>query len=154
MKLSKNFSLKEMTASSTATRLKIINNPKTEHLVNLAVLTNKILQPVRDKFGVVTVNSGYRSPQLNKAVGGSSTSQHCNGEAADIECYSIPNKQLAEWIRDNLDFDQIILEFYDPRDPHSGWIHVSNKIDGSNRKKCLSAVRENGKLIYKSGFVS
>lgn len=153
MKLSKNFSLKEMTTSSTATRLRIPNEPQPEHLINLAVLVHKILQPVRDKFGVVTVNSGYRSSQLNKAVGGSQTSQHCNGEAADIECYAIPNKQLAEWIRDNCDFDQIILEFYDPVDPQSGWVHVSNKLDGSNRKACLSAVREGGRLVYRKGFV-
>ena len=153
MKLSKNFSLKEMTTSSTATRLRIPNEPQPEHLINLAVLVHKILQPVRDKFGVVTVNSGYRSSQLNKAVGGSQTSQHCNGEAADIECYGIPNKQLAEWIRDNCDFDQIILEFYDPADPQSGWVHVSNRLDGSNRKACLSAVREGGRLVYRKGFI-
>ena len=95
MKLSKNFSLSELIKSPTADRYDISNSPSMEHLVNLTVLTHKILQPCRDKFGVVTVNSGYRSPALNTKVGGSKTSQHCNSEAADFECFTIPTPELA-----------------------------------------------------------
>tara|TARA_B100000959_G_scaffold213687_1_gene224854 strand:+ start:1808 stop:2284 length:477 start_codon:yes stop_codon:yes gene_type:complete len=152
IKISKNFNLKELTASSTADRLDIDNGPSTEHLINLTVVTHKILQPVREQFGVVTVNSGYRSPALNKAVGGSSRSQHCNGEAVDLECFSVSNPDLAKWITKNLDWDQIILEFYKKGDPHSGWVHCSYKRDGTNRRKILTALRINKRTVYKPGF--
>ena len=153
MKLSKNFSLKELTRSSTAARHGIDNSPNAEHLINLTVITHKILQPVREKFGVVTVNSGYRSPSLNKAVGGSSKSQHCNGEAIDFECFSVPNPTLAKWITDTLDWDQIILEFFVIGDPNSGWVHCSYKKDGTNRRNIMTALRIKNKTVYKSGFV-
>ena len=103
MKLTKNFSLGELTKSSTATRLGIDNTPNSEHLVNMVNVCCHILQPVREHFGrVVTVNSGYRSPKLNAAVRGSAKSQHCNGQAADFEIINYPNYDLAKWIKDKM----------------------------------------------------
>ena len=154
MKLSKNFSLRELTKSSTAERAGIDNNPTDlEHLVNMTHLAIHILQPCRDKFGVITVNSGYRSPALNKTVGGSTKSQHCFGQAADFESFSTPNPVLAEWIRDNLEFDQLILEFYNGKDPNSGWIHCSYNFM-ENRKKVMTALKPaRGKVEYKIGLI-
>ena len=91
---------------------------------------------------------------MNAKVGGSKTSQHCNGEAADFESSRISNPKLAAWIAKNLDFDQLILEFYDGKDPHSGWIHCSYKKDGSNRAKTLTALRVNGKTKYQNGLLT
>ena len=154
MYLTKNFSYLEMIKSSTAQRLNVSNKPTLEHAINLVNLCNLILQPVREEFGPIRINSGYRSPTLNAKVGGSKTSQHCNGEAADFESSSISNPELAAWIAKNLDFDQLILEFYDGSDPHSGWIHCSYKKDGSNRAKTLTALRVNGKTKYKNGLLT
>ena len=151
--LTKNFSYPEMIKSSTAHRLGISNDATREHVINLVNLCNFILQPVRNQFGPIRVNSGYRSPVLNKAVGGSKTSQHCNGEAADFESSRISNPVLATWVAKNLDFDQLILEFYDGKDPHSGWVHCSYKMDGSNRGNTLTALRVNGKTQYKKGLL-
>ena len=154
MYLTRNFSYLEMIKSSTAQRLNVSNEPTTEHVINLVNLCNHILQPVREEFGPFRINSGYRSLALNAKVGGSKTSQHCNGEAADFESSRISNPKLAAWIAKNLDFDQLILEFYDGKDPHSGWIHCSYKKDGSNRAKTLTALRVKGKTQYRNGFVS
>ena len=151
--LTKNFSYQEMIKSSTAVRIGVSNDATREHVINLVNLCNFILQPVRDEFGPIRINSGYRSPALNKAVGGSKTSQHCNGEAADFESSRISNPELALWISKNLDFDQLILEFYDGKDPHSGWIHCSYKMDGSNRGATLTALRVKGKTQYKKGLL-
>ena len=153
IRVSKNFALSEMTKSATAERLGVDNSPSTIHLVNLTHLAIHILQPVRDQFGVITINSGYRSPALNAKVGGSKTSQHCNGQAADFESFSTPNPDLAKWIAKNLDFDQLILEFYDGKDPNSGWVHCSYNLMG-NRKKILTALKTGGKVVYRNGFVS
>jgi len=151
--LTKNFGYQEMIKSSTADRLGISNDATREHVINLVNLCNFILQPVREEFGVIRINSGYRSPALNKAVGGSKTSQHCNGQAADFESFSTPNPDLALWITKNLDFDQIILEFYDGVDPNSGWVHCSYNLMG-NRKKILTALKTKNGVVYKNGFVS
>ena len=153
MRLSKNFWLNELIKSPTADRYDISNDPSTEHLVSLTVVTHKILQPVREQFGVITVNSGYRSPALNSKVGGSGKSQHCNGEAVDFEQLGTSNPEVAKWITKNLDWDQIILEFYIKGQPNSGWIHCSYKKDGTNRRKITTALRTSGKTVYKSGFV-
>ena len=152
VRLSKNFALSELTKSATAERLNVDNTPNLYHLVNLTHLAIHILQPVRDKFGVITINSGYRSPTLNAKVGGSKTSQHCNGQAADFESFSTPNPDLALWITKNLDFDQLISEFYVEGDGDSGWVHCSYKADGTNRKQCLTAYKENGKTRYGKGL--
>jgi zinc D-Ala-D-Ala carboxypeptidase len=145
MKLSQNFSLRELTKSQTAERKGIPNEPSEEHIENLKLLCTKILQPIRDEFGVVSVSSGYRSPALCEALGSKSTSQHARGQAADFECYGIDNNKLFEWATKNLTFDQAILEFYNG-DPESGWIHMSYK--DKNRGETLRAFRENNKVVY------
>jgi len=152
MKLSKNFSMAEFTKSQTAERKGIDNTPQGEHLEAAKALFENVVQKVRDHFGVTTINSGYRCPELNEAVGGSATSQHCHGEAADIEVPGVANSDLAEWIVENTDFDQVILEFYTPGIPDSGWVHVSYKADGSNRGKPMTASRVNGKTVYSVGI--
>ncbi len=147
MKLSQNFSLKELVASQTADRKGIDNTPTDEHIENLKLLCKNVLQPIRDEWGVVSVSSGYRSQALCQAIGSVSTSQHARGQAADFECYSVDNRELFDWITQNLKFDQAILEFYDG-DPNSGWIHVSYNEDG-NRKQTLRAFRNDaGKTQY------
>jgi len=154
MNLSANFSLKELTKSDTATRLGIDNTPNQETIDNLKMLCEKVLQPVREHFGKsVTVNSGYRSPELNSspAVGGSKTSDHCKGMAADIEIAGVANAELAQWIMNNLTYSQLILEFYTQGIPDSGWVHVS--YDPKNLKKQeLTAVKVAGKTQYLQGL--
>jgi len=149
MNLSKNFRLEEFIKSDTATRNNIKNDPTIEAIANLKHLCVTILQPLRDMIGPVKVNSGYRGSALNKFVGGSWSSQHCKGEAADIEVDKVSTKDLAKMINRNFDFDQIILEFYDPNEgPHSGWVHVSTKKEG-NRKETLRAYKDSeGKTRY------
>lgn len=154
MNLSSNFTLKELTKSDTATRLGLDNTPDDEALENLKTLCEMVLQPVREHFGKsVTVNSGYRSPESNAAVGGSKTSDHCKGMAADIEIVGVANADLAQWIMDNLDYTQLILEFYTPGIPDSGWVHVS--YDPNNLKKQeLTATKVAGKTTYLNGLVA
>ena len=152
MRLSKNFTLKEFTKSQTAERRGIDNTPNDEHLENAEFLFGNVVQKVRDNFGPTTINSGYRGPELNEAVGGSSKSQHCHGQAADIEVPGVSNYEVAKWITDNCDFDQVILEFYTPGIPDSGWVHVSYKKEG-NRKSILTAMKEGGKTVYKVGLI-
>jgi zinc D-Ala-D-Ala carboxypeptidase len=126
MRVSKNFTLGELTKSQTALRKGINNIPDPIHLHNLHRLCDNILQPVREHFdGPVNISSGFRSVELCLAIGSSSKSQHAKGQAADFEVLGVDNKVVAEWIRDNLDFDQLILEFYNEDDPQSGWIHCS-----------------------------
>jgi len=153
MRLSQNFTLAEFTKSQTASRMDIDNTPQGEHLDAAKELFENVVQPVRDTFGVTVINSGYRSPDLNEAVGGSSRSQHCKGQAVDIECPGTPNAEVAQWIVDNIPFDQVILEFYTPGIPDSGWVHVSYNADG-NRGSILTAIKENGKTVYKNGLIS
>jgi len=153
MKLSENFTLAEFTKSQTAIRMGIDNTPGEEHLDNAKALFENVVQPVREQFGPTTINSGYRGPALNEAVGGSSKSQHCKGQAVDIEVPGVPNAEVAEWIEENLDFDQLILEFYTPGIPDSGWVHVSYNGD-ANRKSVLTAMKENGKTVYKQGLIA
>ena len=152
MRLSANFSLQEFTKSQTALRQGLDNTPNEEHLVSAKELFENVVQKVRDNFGVTVINSGYRGLALNEAVGGSTKSQHCKGEAVDIECPGTPNYDVANWIQENLDFDQLILEFYTPGIPDSGWVHVSYKTEG-NRKSILTAMKEDGKTVYKPGLI-
>ena len=151
MQLSKNFSLRELTRSQTAIRKGIKNEPDQEQLMNLVALTVKILQPCRDKFGSISINSGLRVLELNKAIGSSDKSQHCKGQAADFEAYSISNTELARWIKDNRCFDQLILE-YPGKDPRDGWVHCSYNRMG-NRMEVLTAVKEKKKTVYKKGLL-
>jgi hypothetical protein len=152
MRLSKNFTLSEFTKSQTATRRGIDNTPEGEHMEAAKELFENVVQSVRDQFGVTVINSGYRGPELNEAVGGSSNSQHCKGQAVDIECPGTANYELASWIEENLDFDQLILEFYTPGIPDSGWVHVSYKTEG-NRKSVLTAAKVDGKTEYSVGLI-
>jgi zinc D-Ala-D-Ala carboxypeptidase len=152
MKLSKNFVLAEFTKSNTAKKKGIDNTPQGEHMTNLKYIVENVLQVVREHFGKpVKINSGYRSPALNKAVGGSSKSQHCNGQAVDFEIMGVPNLELADWIGDNLEFDQLILEFYNPEEgENSGWVHCSLKEEGDNRKQRLIAYKDGKKTRYEA----
>jgi len=151
MKLSKNFTIAEYIKSQTATRKDIDNSLSEDHLESAKLLFAKVVQPVREQWGVTVINSGYRSPALNKAVGGSSKSQHCKGEAVDLECVGASNAEVAQWIESTLEFDQLILEFYTPGDPRSGWVHVSYK-ESNNRKSVLTASKIKGKTVYSKGL--
>jgi len=137
MKLSGHFSLSELTKSQTAVRKGIDNQPTLEHIENLTELCTHILEPTRRNFGKpMVITSGYRSEELCEAIGSSKNSQHAKGEAADFEMFGVDNKELAKYIKNNLVFDQLILEFYNPDDPSSGWVHCSyNKEE--NRKQSL-----------------
>ena len=151
MKLSENFSLDEVIRSATATKLGIDNIPEQEHLDNLQVVIDEIAQPLRDHFGKpVRINSGYRSPALNEAIGGSKKSQHSKGEALDLEIAGVSIMEVAGWITENCDYDQVILEFYNPAEgPNSGWVHASCKADLSqNRERNLIALKDGNKTVY------
>lgn len=154
MNLTKNFTLAEMVKSETALRHGMDNTPGEAEIENLKQLAEKVLQPVRDAYGKgVKVNSGYRHPEVNAKVGGSKTSDHCKGQAADIEIPGVANADLAKWITENLDFTQVILEFYTPGIPDSGWVHVS--YDPQNLKKqVLTATKQDGKTVYLQGLVA
>jgi len=150
MKLTENFSLSEMIVSPTAKKLGLSNNPTPEHIENMRYCCEKILEPVRAHFGKsVQINSSYRSPLVNEAVGGSKTSQHVNGQAIDFEIPGIDNKVVADWIGDNLEFDQVILEFYTKGDKNSGWVHASIKKGGGNRKmRMIASKSKAGGTVY------
>lgn len=154
MKLTKNFTLAELTKSETALRKSIPNEPDQVITNSLILLTEKVLQPVRDHYDAgVKINSGYRSPEVNVAVGGSKTSDHCKGQAADIEIPGIANAEIANYIKENLKFTQLILEFYTPGIPDSGWVHVS--YDPNNLKcQVLTATKVEGKTVYLNGLVA
>ena len=154
MNLTANFSLHELTKSETALRLDLDNTPNEADIEALRLLCEKVLQPVRDHFGKgVKVNSGFRASAVNQAAGGSKTSDHCLGQAADIEIPGVANAELAQWIMDNLEYTQLILEFYTPGIPDSGWVHVS--YDPSNLKmQELTATKVAGKTTYLQGLVA
>ena len=133
--LSDHFSLAEFTKSQTAIRKGIKNDPNDAAIENMRLVCENILEPVRQHYDIpFTLNSGFRCLALNEAVGSSSRSQHVTGQAADFEIPTIANKDLAHWIMDNLDYDQVLLEFYKEGDPSSGWVHCSYD-NGNNRKQ-------------------
>ena len=137
MQLSGHFSLSELTKSQTAERKGISNKPTLEHIENLTELCTHILEPTRRNFSKpIVITSGYRSEELCEAIGSKTTSQHAKGQAADFEMFGLDNKSLAKYIKNNLVFDQLILEFYTPNDPSSGWVHCSYNKD-ENRKEAL-----------------
>lgn len=137
-KLSEHFTLGELIKSGTAERNGIDNSPPDDLLPKLKRLCSEVLEPVRVHYGKPFIpNSGYRGPELNKKVGGSSRSQHCKAEAVDIEIPGISNYDLAVWVKENLKFDQLILECYRKGEPSSGWVHVSLK-DKDNRGEILT----------------
>jgi hypothetical protein len=140
MQLSKNLALAEVTRSETAKRKGISNMPTPEHIENFKKLAENVFQPIREHFGVpIHISSGYRSYALNKSVGGSASSQHCSGEAIDIDMdgTSITNKQIFDFIKENLNFDQMIWEF--GTDANPDWVHVSYESTGKQRKQILKA---------------
>lgn len=153
MQLSKNLSLLEVTKSSTAIKLGIDNMPTPAHLESLKALATNIFQPIREYFGKpIAVSSGYRSKALNDAIPGSSkTSQHSVGEALDLDqdgkSTGVTNKMVFDYIKNNLNFDQLIWEF--GTDTNPDWVHVSYKANGPQRKQILKAARVNGKVTYK-----
>jgi hypothetical protein len=150
MILSENFTLQELIYSDTAIRMGIDNKPNDETVENLKILCKNILEPIRANFKApVVVSSGYRSEAVCLAVGSSSKSQHIKGQAVDFEIFGIPNKEVADWIVNNLDYDQCILEFWNEKEPNSGWVHCSYN-DNGNRKQYLRASKENGKIVYSS----
>jgi zinc D-Ala-D-Ala carboxypeptidase len=147
--ISRHISDKEGVYSITAMRRGIDNTPKPEQLDNMKLLAEKIFEPLRKWVeGPIRINSFYRSPELNKAIGGSYTSQHCKGQAMDIDdtsCHKT-NAEMYAWIKENLDFDQMIWEFGDDDNPN--WVHVSYVSDVSNRNRCLKAYKEKGSTKY------
>ena len=148
MNLSENFTLQELIYSDTAIRKSIPNEPNDEQIENLKIVCENILEPVRSNFKApVVVSSGYRSVAVCEAVGSSAKSQHTKGQAADFEIFGIPNKDVADWIVNNIDYDQCILEFWNENEPNSGWVHCSFNSAG-NRKQYLKASKENGKVVY------
>jgi zinc D-Ala-D-Ala carboxypeptidase len=149
MQLSKNLALAEVIRSETAKRKGISNMPTPQHIENFKKLAENVFQPIREHFGVpIYISSGYRSKALNTAVGGSLSSQHCSGEAIDIDMdgTSITNKQIFDFIKENLNFDQMIWEF--GTDTNPDWVHVSYKSTGKQRKQILKAVKAGGATKY------
>jgi hypothetical protein len=151
MKLSEHLDLSEVTRSESAKRKGISNMPTEAHIANFKLLAEKIFEPIRTHFRCpIIISSGYRSKELNAAIGGSLTSQHCQGEAIDIDMDGTPNgvtnRMVFDYIKDNLQFDQLIYEFGDKENPD--WVHVSYESSGKQRKQILRAVRNNGKTSY------
>jgi hypothetical protein len=149
MQLSKNLALSEVTRSETAKRRGISNMPTPEHIENFKKLAENVFQPIRDHFGVpIRISSGYRSKELNTAIGGSLSSQHCQGEAIDIDMdgTTITNAQIFHFIKDNLEFDQLIAEF--PVNSNPAWVHVSYESSGKQRKQILVAKKVGGATKY------
>lgn len=146
MQLSKNLTLAEMTRSESAKRAGISNAPTKQHIENMKLLATNVFQPVRDHFKrPIHISSGYRSSELNASIkGASNTSQHSLGEAIDIDMDSteITNKQVFDYIKDNLNFDQLINEY------DYSWVHVSFNSNGKQRKQILKAIKKNGKTTY------
>tara|TARA_R110002073_G_scaffold157039_1_gene312312 strand:- start:1277 stop:1732 length:456 start_codon:yes stop_codon:yes gene_type:complete len=147
--ISKHISYKEGVYSITATRRGISNDPDDEQLVNMELIAEKVFEPLREYVGgPIKINSFFRSPDLNKAIGGSSKSQHCKGQAIDIDDTFgvVANSDMYNYIKNNLDFDQLIWEFGDDDNPN--WVHVSYVSEFDNRKRCLRAYKGNGKTLY------
>lgn len=157
MKLTPHFALGEFTRSQTATRRGIANQPGPDEVAALKLLCEKVLEPTRAHFGQpLRISSGYRSPALNRAIGGARTSQHVLGEAADFEIPGISNVDVCRWMEANLNYDQLILEFYTPGIPNSGWVHVSYRQPYRNAELTARRVRRLGlmKTEYVSGIVA
>ena len=148
-RISKHVSYKEGVRSNTATRLSLDNTPDSYQLSNMGILTDNIFEPLRKWVGgPIKINSFFRSENLNKAIGGSSRSQHCQGRAIDLDDTfgHKTNAEMFQYIKENLNYDQIIWEFGDDTNPD--WVHVSYVSDNENRGRALRAVKENGKTAY------
>ena len=149
MQLTKHFSLREFTKSQTAERMGIDNYPPEDIIPKLSFIATQILEPLREKIDKpIIITSGYRCPELSKAIGSSKNSQHCKGEAVDIEAFGMSTLNLAEMIINHFEFDQVILECYQKGDLNSGWVHCSLK-SGENRKEVLTYSKAKG---YEKGL--
>lgn len=151
MKLSEHLALSEVIRSESAKRNGISNMPTEAHIANFKLLAEKVFEPIRNNFRCpIHISSGYRSKELNAAIGGSATSQHCSGEAIDIDMdgtpHGVTNADVFNYIKDKLDFDQLIWEF--GSDDNPDWVHVSYESSGKQRKQILKASRVNGKTVY------
>jgi len=148
--ISKHFSLQEMINSGTASRLGLDNKPNEEQIENLKALCENILEPLREYYESrpIMITSGFRSEKLSEAIGSSSKSQHCKGEAVDFEIPGFDNRQVAAHIKNNFLYDQLISEYYEDGILDSGWIHVSFKRDGSNRKQSLTKNKGEGYKVW------
>ena len=149
MRISKHISYKEATQSQTAVRKGINNEPDAYQLQNMQVLAEKVFEPLREHFGVpIAINSFFRSQKLNKAIGGVAGSQHTHGRAIDVDdtLGGVSNKQMFEYIKANLDFDQLIWEFGNDKNPD--WVHISYVSPTENRNRVLRASKKNGKTVY------
>jgi len=153
MNLTTNFTLHEMTKSDTALRLGLENQPDEQQLAALKMTAEKLCQPVRDKFGPTKINSALRTLPVNRAIGSSDNSHHVRGMAVDMEVPGVPNAELAQWIVNNLEFTQVILEFYTPGVPDSGWVHASY-VPEDLRRQVLTATKKDGKTVYLPGLVA
>ena len=150
MAISEHISYKEGVYSRTATRLDIDNEPNNEQMDNMCLIAQEVFEPLRMWVGgPIKINSFFRSPKLNKAIGGSTKSQHCHGQAIDIDdtFNRATNAEMYEFIKEHLDFDQMIWEFGDEDNPD--WVHVSYVSEDKNRNRCLQAYKENGRTKYK-----
>ena len=147
--ISEHISYREGVYSITATRLGINNTPEDDQLHFMEIIAEEVFEPLRVWVGgPIKINSFYRSPELNTAIGGSKTSQHCKGQAMDIDDTfgKATNAEMYHWIKENLDFDQMIWEFGDDDNPI--WVHISYVSEDKNRNRCLKAYKENGKTKY------
>ena len=140
-------SLKELLFSETATRLAIPNEPTDQILFNLQTLIQEVITPIVNHFGDIKITSGYRSPELCLKIGSSIKSQHCLGMAVDCLVLEVSNKELADWVVNNLEYDQVILEFWEKDKINSGWVHISYNKE-NNRKMYLRAYKANGRTVY------
>jgi len=151
MSISKHISYKEGVYSRTAMRRGIKNNPNAEQMQNMVAIAEEVFEPLRAYVGgPIKINSFFRSPELNKAIGGSSKSQHCHGQAIDLDDTfgRATNAEMYEFIKQNLDFDQMIWEFGDNKNPD--WVHISYVSPDQNRNRCLKAYKKEGKTCYKT----
>lgn len=149
MQLSKHLALAEITRSESAKRLGIKNMPTPQHIENFKKLAENVFEPIREHFKhPIYISSGYRSQALNAAIGGSLSSQHCKGEALDLDMdgTEVTNKQIFDYIKDHIPFDQMIWEFGNKNNPD--WVHVSYSSSGKQRGEILRASRLNGKTVY------
>jgi len=150
--ISKHFKLIRYIRSQWAERSGVDNTPTPEHIENAKALFENVIEKVWDQYNAVWINSGYRSSKLNKRINGNKNSQHCVGEAVDIEVPGVDSLEVARWIKDNLEFDQLILENAKPYDHSAGWVHISYKKNGENRKECWTSILTHGLQLHYPGL--
>jgi len=153
MNLSRNFTLENFTKNSVAIRLGIDNTPTQENIESMIVLCDNVLQPIWHHFGIVIIRSGFKTEALNNVVGGPAKCQACKGEGAEIEVPGVSNYDLAQWIKTNLEFDQLVLEYHTSDIPDSGWVFVSYQTERLNRNNVLTASKFHSRTSYQVGLI-